>query len=490
MALRHVRDMLLVFVVLAFGYTYFHQDPSWNGNTRLGLTFALVREGRVTIDSYYARSGTKTGDTSFFNGHYYSDKAPGSSILGALMYLPFNAVERLGGFELSVGFLKHWLTVLTIGLPSALAGTLMYLLARAVVGNRLYAFIATLAIALGTMALPYGIVFYGHQLVAVLLFCAFWMIFWLRRNSDLLRPAYLFGLGLLLGFALITEYPTALIVLPLVLYYLWLLWRAHPQRLAVGLLAPALGGLIPITMMLVYNTVTFGGPFTIGYNHVENEQFNEAMAQGLMGIHLPQPRVLFYLTFHPAMGQFWQSPILLLAVIGLVCMFRRPDYRVEALLATVVVLGYLLMNAGYFMWWGGWAFGPRHFVPALPFLLMPLLFVPERLRWLALPLTIISVAQMTMVAATNIHAPDDQIKKIDQIGLFDYSSIYTYNLGNILENDMAAWNMGRAFLHLDGWTTMLPFAVVILSAIAVFIYWQAQEAKLQPQPIVQASGAS
>jgi hypothetical protein len=151
MALRHVRDVLLVFVVLAFGYTYFHQDPSWNGNTRLGLTFAMVREGRVTIDSYYARSGTKTGDTSFFNGHYYSDKAPGSSILGALMYLPFNAVERLGGFELSVGFLKHWLTVLTIGLPSALAGTLMYLLARAVVGNRLYAFIATLAIALGTM---------------------------------------------------------------------------------------------------------------------------------------------------------------------------------------------------------------------------------------------------------------------------------------------------------------------------------------------------
>src|SRR5690606_28975918 len=141
-----------------------------------------------------------TGDTSFFNDHYYSDKAPGSSILGALMYLPFNAVERLGGFELSVGFLKHWLTVLTIGLPSALAGTLMYLLARAVVGNRLYAFIATLAIALGTMALPYGIVFYGHQLVAVLLFCAFWMIFWLRRNPDLLRPGYLFGLGLLLGF--------------------------------------------------------------------------------------------------------------------------------------------------------------------------------------------------------------------------------------------------------------------------------------------------
>mgnify|MGYP006976791530 CR=1 FL=1 len=94
MALRHVRDMLLVFVVLAFGYTYFHQDPSWNGNTRLGLTFAMVREGRVTIDSYYARSGTKTGDTSFFiNNDLQTDER--QAIITAINELAQKLVGRI-----------------------------------------------------------------------------------------------------------------------------------------------------------------------------------------------------------------------------------------------------------------------------------------------------------------------------------------------------------------------------------------------------------
>jgi hypothetical protein len=32
-------------------------------------------------------------------------------------------------------------------------------------------------------------------------------------------------IGLLPGFALITEYPTAVIVLPLVLYYFYVIWK-------------------------------------------------------------------------------------------------------------------------------------------------------------------------------------------------------------------------------------------------------------------------
>jgi hypothetical protein len=32
------------------------------------------------------------------------------------------------------------------------------------------------------------------------------------------------------------------------------------------------------------------------------------------------------------------------------------------------VASFLLMSAGYYMWWGGAALGPRHVIPALPFL--------------------------------------------------------------------------------------------------------------------------
>src|SRR5262245_21369088 len=159
--LKSTRDVLLVFAVLALTYAYFYQDPSWNGNSRMGLTFAIVREGRLTIDSFYAKSGTKTGDKSFYDGHYYTDKAIGTSLLGALVYLPMYVLEQVRGYELNLGLVKHLLTLFTIGLPAALAGCLIYLVCRSIVASRPLAYVATIGVALGTMALPYGIVFYG-----------------------------------------------------------------------------------------------------------------------------------------------------------------------------------------------------------------------------------------------------------------------------------------------------------------------------------------
>jgi hypothetical protein len=41
-------------------------------------------------------------------------------------------------------------------------------------------------------------------------------------------------------------------------------------------------------------------------------------------------------------------------------------------IAVVIPTYYLLLNASYFYWEGGWSYGPRHMAPALPFLALAL----------------------------------------------------------------------------------------------------------------------
>src|SRR4030043_57630 len=91
---QYRKDALIIFCLLSIVFAYFYQDGGWNGNSRFGLIFAIVQEGRLTIDSFHAKNGTKTDDKSYFNGHYYSDKAIGPSLVGAIFYVPLYWVKQ------------------------------------------------------------------------------------------------------------------------------------------------------------------------------------------------------------------------------------------------------------------------------------------------------------------------------------------------------------------------------------------------------------
>jgi hypothetical protein len=131
--LQSTKGSWLVFLLLFLAYAYFYQDPGYNGNSRLGLTFALVQEGRLTIDSFHEREGTETGDKSFYNGHYYTDKAIGSSLLAAVFYLPIYTSRA------PVGRGTGYRTVILHDAPAiwspAPAGSLMYRLCAWITGS-------------------------------------------------------------------------------------------------------------------------------------------------------------------------------------------------------------------------------------------------------------------------------------------------------------------------------------------------------------------
>lgn len=489
---------LIVFFLLFFIFGYFfHTNQGYNANSHLGLILAIVQEGRLTIDSFHHRPDTFTNDTSFFNGHYYSNKAPGTALLGAMVYLPMYWLSELINSELSINYIRYLIILFVIGLPSALAGSLVYVLSEHISKNRLHAYMVTLAITLGTMYLPFSTQLFSHQLAASLLFIAFFMIFKINHSARKLQGAeegkvfsflnssslqYHLLIGLLLGFALITEYTVTVIVFALMIYYLSSLCKAR-RRGNLGLIISAtlIGILIPVALCLGYNTLCFGGPFSIGYMNLTVDEWGKGMGQGLMGISWPKGIVLYYITFHPFRGLFVQSPVLIAALIGFCPLFIDPRWRKEAVLSTFVFITFLLINAGYFYWSGGWSFGPRFLIPMLPFLSLPIIFFPKRFFKIFMMLTLLSMFQMFIVTASHPQTSDKIIFMMERgetpfkvLPFFGFSPIYGDCLKKLSEGHYAL-NIGNIF-HLYGFKSLLPL-IIALVAVSAFFFINSERPK-------------
>jgi hypothetical protein len=464
---KYRRDALLIFCLLAFVYAYFYQEGGWNANSRFGMIFSIVQEGSLSIDNFQNQPGTETGDKANYNGHYYSDKAIGPSVVGAIVYEPLYWIKRVFN-RVSLPSAKIILTFLVIGLPSAIAGSLMFILCYYLSKDRTRAYLASMTIALGTMYLPFSSIFFSHQFASSLIFSAFFMVFFLKENPEVCNNWYLFVIGSLLGWALISEFPTIAIILAIVIYYFSIIWKKPPYRRSRSFLLPMLGGSIPILLQLLYNKLCFGNFFSFGYSFSNNQNFYVAMGQGLMGIHLPDLMVLFYMTFHPLMGLFWESPVLLTSIIGAGYMFRLNRYRSEAILAVWIIGSYLVLMSGYYMWWGGTVFGPRHIIPVLPFFCILLVFIPRRFTWPFVLLSLISIGQMMIVAASYVLVPETMVLKIGSLGFFDYSNIYSFCLQQLIKGDFG-WNLGHQLLGLENWSSLIPLLVVLIGATFIFL---------------------
>ncbi len=392
-----------VILLLFLAYAYFIPRGSlWNADTRIFLAASIVDRGQLNIDPYAQYTGDKAG----YNGHFYSDKAPGSSLLAVPVYafvkltlyqgkMPY--LQLLSASDaLRTDFLPRYvMTLLLVGLPSAILGGLLFrFLAYLGLGLR-GRLVLTLGSGLGTIAFAFSTVFFSHQMVALLLFAAFYVLFRIRRG-DLSTWHYLTA-GALAGYAIITEYPTALIVGCLALYVFF------PARQWRSLLLLAAGMLPSLAIAAVYNTLCFGAPWSQGYANLAGpEAFRVGQSQGFLGITVPHLDALWQTTFGPYRGLFLLSPFLLLAAPGFVLLFRQRAWRSEARLWLGIVVVYFLFAISYYAWDGGYSLGPRHFIPALPFLALPIALVLQQRGWLrglAVGLTALSIVIVTMATA-------------------------------------------------------------------------------------------
>src|SRR5579884_1302484 len=118
--------VLLLLAVLVFSYAYFYQGGGWNQNSRFDLVRAILDEHTLRIDAYQSN----TEDKAFFQGHFYSDKAPGQ----VLFALPFVAISRPALRALGIdphsprGLVaqSYIATLFSSAIPMALAACVLY----------------------------------------------------------------------------------------------------------------------------------------------------------------------------------------------------------------------------------------------------------------------------------------------------------------------------------------------------------------------------
>ncbi len=475
---RRIAFALACLLALTYAYVF----PRWadpNQDSRLKMVVAVVDDGTFQIDKYL---GT-TVDYAKVGDHYYSDKAPGVAFIGIPVYAVLRGVfdtpmmeavlnrlansesfqatlraEGSGVLEQKVRFALAQIAIaLVVGVfPTALTAALLYLwLARITpsVGVRLA---VVLGYALLTPVFAYANTMYGHQLSAALLFGAFYLIATAQRPPS---APVLLGVGVLLAYAVVTEYPAMLMTGILYLYTAYRLWRWGQWR---GLLWVTLSAAIVAAGWMLYNNTVFGGPLTLGYGF--SEQWVTQHHAGFLSLTLPSVAALWGITFGLFRGLFVLAPWLLLAVPGFASWWRSAEHRAEWWAAFASVLSIYLFNASSVMWWGGFAIGPRYILPMLPFMALAAAYAfraGTQWRWfigLSVALCAWSfIATWSLTLAEQAFPPDTL-----------FNPLWEYALPN-WQNGNIARNVGT-LLGLRGAAGFLPIVVLWLAAGGAWLF--------------------
>jgi len=379
--LLRIRRWLLLILGLAFFYFYSGGGP--NQGSRLNLDRAILEQHQLVVDSFQANSE----DKAFYRGHYFCDKAPGTSLVALPALVVARAVMQVMGINPNsppgVAAEMRVATWSAAGIPALL----MCLLLFEWTVRRGYSpgIAASVALAAG-LACPmwaYATLFWGNALAGLCLVFGTRSVDKLTHLTPWHRATGLaFAAGFACGAAVVVEYPTApmVVILALVLVANLRPWRNHVRHLC----AFGVGALLAAAILAGYNMAAYGTPFHLGYASVQGF---EGMKQGLFGVTWPSSVAIAGVLWGPR-SLLTTAPLLILGFIGHVIAIARRQHRSLAVLCLTFSIYPILLNTSYAYWDGGWTYGPRHMSNALPFLalgLAPLYqSLPKALRGLGI----------------------------------------------------------------------------------------------------------
>jgi len=324
-----------------------------NERSRVYLAHALADRGEIVVTPEWERWG-RVFDIAYRDGAFYSDKAPGSSVLAA----PVVWLATTLNDDVSIETLVVW-TRRGVMLPS----TLLSLLALFGVAMRLgleekHAYAAMLALAAGSHLFHYGNAFFGHGLVLTSILVAWWLVLRGSQSSQH-RALWFASAGAACGVAFAIEYQAALVAVAIGVGLL-----SDPSTRTWRVWVPLGVGAIPLVVaVLWYNDVAFGSPFATSYGFLYFETSVDVHDEGLWGVSMPSMASLIGLLLSPARGLLFASPAL---VLGSVLMWRRPlPARWLTVSGLIVALWFGYVATSFGMWHAGWGIGPRLMIPAL-----------------------------------------------------------------------------------------------------------------------------
>ena len=307
------------------------------------LPLSILRHGNFYLDEFqflYADG------TPYFlqivDGHYVSDYPVGAALLALPFYVP-SALGRVSPQDTLFCDLEK----LSAAVIVALSAVVLCFTLRRLTGRRM-ALLITVVYALGTSSLSTSSqALWQHGPSQLALAATLWCLVRGRSNSAWIALA-----GFPLAFAVISRPTDLLIAVPLSVYVL-----VYHRRYFWGFL---LSGLPPALFQLWYNTAYFLNPLRTQFPILGKGSWSARFWEGLPGILVS-----------PGRGLFVYSPIFIVSLLGMVLAWRRsgePLLRYSSIGALLTVLLY----SKWWVWWGGWTYGPRLLADLSPLLALVL----------------------------------------------------------------------------------------------------------------------
>ncbi|GDX79216.1 hypothetical protein LBMAG42_10270 [Deltaproteobacteria bacterium] len=252
------------------------------------------------------------------------------------------------GFREALGM---WCVQLTSAGVTAGLAVLAYLLGLELGFRRRAALAVAATLGLATPFFCYAREFWSEPFAAMALLGALLLL--VRAQAGKGPGTGLVGAGALLGSIILIK--PALFVLAAPVAVLHLASRGAVGRRFVQTGLAAAGATGPILLALAYNYLRFGSVFETGYG-AEAAEWTTPALTGAIG-----------LLVSPGRGVLVYAPIVLLGYSTLPALWRR-----SRLVAGVAASSLPLLIGLYCRWWmweGGWCWGPRFLLPAIPCLL-------------------------------------------------------------------------------------------------------------------------
>ena len=328
-------------------YLAFLKPGIWgfDGNDMLDVSQSLVTEFDFSVPPGSGALGR--------DGQYYSIRYP----LLPIIATPFVAVGLVLGhwFNIPTNYSSAVCALVVSVILTALTTSLVALLALRLGSSRTGAYLAALCFALGTTALVYSREFFAEPLLSFITASSLYLALGKTSREHA-------GASILSGLAL-TAKPAGIVIGPVLSAYLLL--KRYPLRNALG---PLLGTIMGFMLFMAYNYLRFGGLLSSGQN--ASKFTLDGMLERFIGLLLSPGA---------GGGLIWYCPPTILAIIG----FRNAlkSKPLEALAIGGIFGGYWLLHS--FWEFGGWSWGPRFLVPALPGLMALVALIGKRWwKWL------------------------------------------------------------------------------------------------------------
>jgi hypothetical protein len=476
--LKSLKVEILFFALVLFSHGYFYVGTAWNQVARYNTVYSLINPdtpdyGTLRINYYMAHPprGAGTGDWARYQDNYYSNKAPGSSILGAGFYFFLFHGQRAFGINpmqpIWISFNEYFINLFVSVLWTAL-GTVVFfrfLRQRYQFGGT-NAFWTSLVFGFCTLMFPFDGGFWGHTTAAAMILIGYYHL----EQSQ--RPALA---GFMLGLAVLVEYMAA-ISLAVAAAYLLMLPGRRPQ------IARFVAGATPgIAALLVSQKICFGSFFTTATSlsdTLRRVEEGQAIAFGQFGTF--QLDVFWKLLFSLERGIFIYMPVLLFAFLGALYLLRKGD--TEWLVACALnILLYVGAISSYVFWDGGWSTGARYLIVALPFfafLLPSLDSMGRKTTAIYIVLGVISFMNMLAIATVEAMAPDWLNPLYGEVyprfitGNFNENRLFFESLRHWLNSQAITpnrFNLGQLLFNLKGHLSLIPW-LAVTSVLGLMLY--------------------